>query len=196
MTDDAHAPSASGAQGEPHEVLDLPATAWALLGLLSFDRELSGYDLKNWADHSLAFFYWAPAPSQIYAELRRLERLDLATSRAEPGDSRKKRLFRITPAGTVALRAWLAESDPGVPMLKHGPALRVWLGHLLEPDRLRELVIEHRSRVEALADRAAEAADRAEELGWKHPAIVTRWSSRYYRSQAELATELLDDLND
>ena len=51
----------------------LPATAWAVLGELSFGRELSGYDIKKWADASLRFFYWSPAISQIYRELRRLE---------------------------------------------------------------------------------------------------------------------------
>ena len=35
----------------------IPATAWAVLGLLSFERELSGYDIKQWADSILRFFY-------------------------------------------------------------------------------------------------------------------------------------------
>ncbi|MFI8792971.1 hypothetical protein [Streptomyces sp. NPDC055105] len=52
---------------------DLPPTAWAVLGLLSFPGERTGYELKKWADASLRFFYWSPAISQIYAELRRLE---------------------------------------------------------------------------------------------------------------------------
>jgi DNA-binding PadR family transcriptional regulator len=174
---------------------DLPGTAWALLGLLSFGREMSGYDLKKWADSSLAFFYWSPAPSQIYAELRRLESLGLVASRAEPGDNRKKRLFRISPAGDNALRTWLAESDPGVPVLKHGTAMRVWLGHLVEPSRLRSLVEEHRQQMSELADRASDAAGRGQELGFTYPAVVIRWSARYYEAQAELAAELLTDLD-
>jgi len=51
----------------------LPATGYAVLGLLSFGRELTGYELKQWADGSLRFFYWSPAVSQIYSELKRLE---------------------------------------------------------------------------------------------------------------------------
>jgi hypothetical protein len=31
----------------------LPATSWAVLGLLSFCEEPSGYDLKKWADWPL-----------------------------------------------------------------------------------------------------------------------------------------------
>lgn len=173
---------------------ELPATAWALLGLLSFDREMSGYDLRKWADNSIALFYWSPAPSQIYAELRRLEQLGLVTSRPEPGDNRKKRLFAITPEGTVALTAWLAHSDPGPPVLKHGLALRAWLGHLAEPSRLRQLVIEHRDQMRELAEQAATVAERGREQGWRHPTVVIDWSSRYYTAQAELADELLADL--
>ena len=63
------------------EHAELPLTAWAVLGMLSFGRELSGYDLKKWADSSLRFFYWSPASSQIYAELRRLERVGYVESR-------------------------------------------------------------------------------------------------------------------
>ena len=82
----------------------LPMTAYALLGLLSFDRELSGYDLKKWADSSLRFFYWSPATSQIYAELKRLEKLGLVSARETPQDElRNKRVYRITDAGRDAL---------------------------------------------------------------------------------------------
>ena len=67
--------------GVPHDDADaaplpsLRATSWAVLGLLSFGEELSGYDLKKWADWSLRFFYWAPSYSQIYGELRKLEEI-------------------------------------------------------------------------------------------------------------------------
>ena len=62
----------------------LSGTANAVLGLLSFGTELSGYDLKKWADHSLSLFFWSPASSQIYAELRRLEAPGYVTSRQVP----------------------------------------------------------------------------------------------------------------
>ena len=35
----------------------LPPSSYAVLGLLSFGRALSGYDLKQWADHSLHYFF-------------------------------------------------------------------------------------------------------------------------------------------
>src|ERR1043165_4355532 len=89
----------------------LPPTAWAVLGLLSFPPgERTGYELKKWADASLRFFYGSPAFSQIYAELRRLERLGYATSRRSgPEEPRTKRTYAITRAGRDALAAWAAD---------------------------------------------------------------------------------------
>jgi DNA-binding PadR family transcriptional regulator len=174
---------------------ELPNTAWALLGLLSFGRELSGYDLKRWADKSIALFYWSPAPSQIYSELRRLEDLGLVEARAEPADNRRKRMFKITDRGTAELRDWLRTSDTGFPVLKHGTALRIWLGHLLEPDELRGLVEQHRRQMLSRAVEAEEVTAAAQRLGWQYPAVVTRWSQRYYQAQADLAQSLLDDLD-
>ncbi|MGG2463722.1 PadR family transcriptional regulator [Streptomyces sp. RGM 3693] len=43
---------------EGAELPDLPPTAWAVLGLLSFRGARTGYELKKWADSSLRFF-WA-----------------------------------------------------------------------------------------------------------------------------------------
>jgi DNA-binding PadR family transcriptional regulator len=126
-------------------VEELPATSWAVLGLLSFGRELTGYDVKKWADASLRFFYWSPAISQVYAELRRLERVGYAAGRAVAQDQfRSKRVYTITPAGRDALARWVERSPVETPVLKHGVALRIWLGHVADPERLRDIVTHHR----------------------------------------------------
>ena len=43
---------------------DLPVTSYALLGLLTFGDELTGYELKQRADNTLRFYWVAPAMSQ------------------------------------------------------------------------------------------------------------------------------------
>lgn len=58
----------------------LAATSWALLGMTSYEEEVSGYDLKKWIDWSVDLYYWSPSYSQIYAELKKLEVLGLVTS--------------------------------------------------------------------------------------------------------------------
>ncbi|SEM04429.1 PadR family transcriptional regulator [Streptacidiphilus jiangxiensis] len=178
--------------------LQLPATSWAVLGLLSFGEELSGYDLKKWADASLRYFYWSPSFSQIYAELRRLEGAGCVTSRlVEPeAGARPKRLYRITDAGLGAVRVWAREAPVDPPMLKHPPLLRLWLGHLAQPDRLRRTLEDHRADAEGLRARAAaDLARAADEPGWAYPLLALKWSERYYAAQAELMEGLRVDLD-
>ncbi|MFJ1865567.1 PadR family transcriptional regulator [Streptomyces sp. NPDC088097] len=176
---------------------DLPPTAWAVLGLLSFPGERTGYELKKWADSSLRFFYWSPAISQIYAELRRLEELGYAAStRSGPEEARAKRRYVITDAGREALAGWAGDTaEAGPPVLKHGLLLRIWLGHLSEPRELRAMVTEHleRTRDELAAVREAmeHAADVRE---WAFPTLALRWSERQHLAELELAEALLADL--
>jgi DNA-binding PadR family transcriptional regulator len=189
---------------EPDVVPDAPsrpgapnaATPNAVLGLLSFGQELSGYDLKKWADHSLRFFFWSPAISQIYSELRRLESLGYVTSRVvAKDDTRSRRLYRITEEGREWLAQWLVSEPADVPVLKHPTILRVWLGHLMEPAALREAVIEHRNRVEVQLgevreDRRVVAANES----MAYAELVIRWAERYYSAELENTNRLLDDL--
>jgi DNA-binding PadR family transcriptional regulator len=77
----------------------LPGTAYAVLGLLSFGPELSGYELRQLALNSLRFFYWTPAQSQIYRELRRLAGLGYVTGREVSQDSRPDKVAYSRPAG-------------------------------------------------------------------------------------------------
>jgi DNA-binding PadR family transcriptional regulator len=172
------------------------ATPNAVLGLLSFGQELSGYDLKKWADHSLRFFFWSPAISQIYSELRRLESLGYVTSRVvAKDDTRSRRLYRITDEGRAWLAHWLVSEPPDVPVLKHPTILRVWLGHLMEPAALRQAVTEHRSRVEAQLEEVRE--DRrvvAANDSMAYAELVIRWAERYYSAELDNTNRLLDDL--
>ncbi len=79
---------------------NLAATSWALLGMLSYEYELSGYDIRKWIDWSMRFYFGSPAYSQIYSELKKLEKLGLVTSRVEnTGGTRNRRLYKITEDG-------------------------------------------------------------------------------------------------
>lgn len=176
----------------------LPPTSWAVLGLLSFERELSGYDLKKWADHSLRFFYWAPATSHIYRELRRLEGLGFASSREAAQDElRNKRLYRITPEGRDALAAWVERAPVELPMVKHSVVLRVWLGHLADSDRMRSVLEEYREHAARMRDEARASHDAAGGAPLlEYPRAVLRWSERFFDAERELAAALLADLED
>ncbi|WP_328791781.1 MULTISPECIES: PadR family transcriptional regulator [unclassified Streptomyces] len=177
---------------------ELPPTAWAVLGLLSFPGERTGYELKKWADSSLRFFYWSPAISQIYAELRRLEERGYAASvRSGPEEARAKRRYAITDAGRSALAGWAADTgEAGPPVLKHGLLLRIWLGHLAEPERLRAMVGEHLERTRGELAAVREAVEHASGVPeWTFPTLALRWSERQHLAELELAEALLTDLD-
>src|ERR1700755_182401 len=112
--------------------------------MLAFGEKVSGYDLKKWADWSVGYFYWSPSFSQIYSELKRLESHGYATSRVLHDDGeRGRRVYKFTHAAQAAVSRWDTETPTDPPMLKHGVLLRIWLGHLNEPDRLKEILQEH-----------------------------------------------------
>jgi DNA-binding PadR family transcriptional regulator len=175
----------------------LRATSWAVLGLLSFDEELSGYDMKKWADWSLRFFYWAPSYSQVYGELHKLEELGLVTSRiVDKNDVRGKRLYRITPEGERAVTAWANESPADPAVLKHGVMLRMWLGHTADPDRLREVLVSHREQSERMRVRAVADIEGAKSNpNWAYPEVVLKWSAQYYADECARADTMLADLD-
>ncbi|MGI5256200.1 PadR family transcriptional regulator [Streptomyces angustmyceticus] len=177
----------------------LPATGWAVLGLLSFGEELSGYDLKKWSDWSLRFFYWSPSFSQIYGELKRLEKAGYVSSRmvAQETGNRDKRVYVITDAGMVAVRHWAREAPVEPPVLKHGVMLRLWLGHLLEAEQMREVLGRHREYAETMRQRAEhDARDAPADDASAYPALVLKWSERHYASERDLADAMLADLEE
>ena len=86
-------------------------TAYALLGLLTFGDELTGYELKQRADNTLRFYWVAPAMSQIYTELARLTEHGLVepatTRRARAGARRRT---GSPAAGARRCAAWIDEA--------------------------------------------------------------------------------------
>lgn len=173
----------------------LPNTTYAVLGILSFGRPLSGYEIRKQAEN-LRYFYWSPAQSQIYTELRRLEKLSYVTSEKIPQEGKPdKRLYIINNAGQAAFRQWL-EKQPLEPIvIKHGLALRLYFAHAAEPSRLRELLEEHISQVhEALAhlyiiEEAAELEATTENMG-----LVALWGQNFYKAELATAEAILQKL--
>lgn len=182
---------------ESDAIPELPTTAWAVLGMLSHAEELSGYDLKKWADWSLQFFYWSPSFSQIYAELKRLEKHGFAVSRTVVSEDgmRGKRMYAITESGREAASHWVNHSPVEAPVLKHSVMLRAWLGHLAEPERMREILTQHIEYTEKMRRRAQADADGAEaNPDWAYPSAVLKWCVRHYEAEKEFAEDLLADM--
>jgi DNA-binding PadR family transcriptional regulator len=160
---------------------------YTLLGLLSFGRELSGYELKMWSEN-LRFFWSAPAMSQVYREIERLAAAGYVEQRLVVREgTREIKVYRLGHEGERVLRAWLAE-PPEPPTLRHPVALRVFFGHLLTPAELRRAIEAHRDWCEQML--AALVAVRQDLEGnelFHNAALVADWGMDYYRGELAAA---------
>lgn len=106
----------------------VPNTAYAILGLLG-SEESSGYDIKRIADRTIHYYFWSPAPSQIYSELKRLKSLGYVTERKILQENRpNKTLYRVTDNGSNALQNWLNNVQVTPDVLKSSFLLKLFLG--------------------------------------------------------------------
>jgi DNA-binding PadR family transcriptional regulator len=177
-----------GPPGPPEASGGLPVTAYALLGLLTFGDELTGYELKQRADNTLRFYWVAPAMSQIYTELRRLSDHGYVEPVTTQGEGRQTTAYRITTAGSGALRTWIDESPVGFPTLKHTVLLRLLVGHAAEPARMREMLEQYVADLaDALRDlrRVRESLHGADAPGepFHYPAVVADWGLEYFAAE-------------
>lgn len=133
-------------------VEQLPTTAYAVLGMLSFG-EMSGYDLMKAIDASVGLF-WTPAKSQVYSELRRLVQVGYATEQEVGQRGRPdKRVHRMTDAGRRALGDWLGDTDVEPEQFKSTFLLKVFFRDRMDPNTLREQVLAARARAQSNLDR-------------------------------------------
>ena len=178
----------------------LPTTAYAVLGLLTFGDELTGYELKQRADNTLRFYWVAPAMSQIYSELTRLTAQGLVEPTPSRGEGRRTTTYRITTTGQAALADWVGESRVGFPVLKHTVLLRLLIGHVGEPGRIRAMLEEYVDELAvARADlrQVRDSLRGADEPGeaFHYPSVVADWGLDYFAAEARHTRKALDRLS-
>ena len=128
--------------------MEATRTELAVLGLLAWSGEASGYELHTRVSRSVGFI-WAPARSQLYAVLKRLAATGLVEGRAVvQADRPDKRLFRATEAGMATLRAWLDTVEPIEPEDRDGVLLKLFFAAFADPDATRRQLLDYRERVE------------------------------------------------
>jgi DNA-binding PadR family transcriptional regulator len=95
----------------------------------------TGYEVRARLVAGAAHF-WHASYSQIYAELRRLERLGYLAEELVVQEKRpNKRVYTITPTGRDALRAWLAEPW-GLAHLRDESLVKLTLADALPEDEV------------------------------------------------------------
>ena len=81
---------------------------YALLGYL-YDMSMSGYDLAKAFDYSVGYF-WNASHSQIYPELKKMEKEGLLSSqKVEQEDRPSKKLYIATEKGREEFLSWMKE---------------------------------------------------------------------------------------
>jgi DNA-binding PadR family transcriptional regulator len=107
--------------------------------------------------------YHAAAPSQYYAEPKRLERMGLLTSTTEPGRTRDRTVYHLTDAGVAALREWM-ETPTQVPRLAGEPPVRILSTDLVGEAAVRKSLLAMRGEIAELRASLDEGEQRAEAI--------------------------------
>ncbi|MFV2175473.1 helix-turn-helix transcriptional regulator [Actinomadura sp. LOL_016] len=136
----------------------------AILQLLSRNTA-SGYDLKG-RFHGSVGHGWHAYDTQIYRELRNLEKEGFVSGQMAPGRSGpQRRLYSITEKGIESLESWLT-SPLDVTKMKDEFALRVWTADLFPEESINNHLDGARSQwSEALAHQKMSLRVLTEEYG-------------------------------
>jgi hypothetical protein len=96
-----------------------------------------------------------------------------------------------------AVTRWAREASVDPPTLKHGPLLRVTLGHLTNPSRLKEVLQGHVAYADEMQRKAAKDARWAGvEPTWAYARVALQWAERYYANERELALKMIKELDE
>ena len=126
-----------------YQNLRLTPASYIVLGLLAHSGEATPYQLKGMLVASVGNF-WSLQHAQLYSEPERL---------------RRKR-YRLTDAGRVALHAWVSEPSSELPELRDVALLKLFFGAAPRPlaaaqlEAHREKLREYEQKQEQLRDYA------------------------------------------
>jgi PadR family transcriptional regulator AphA len=107
---------------------------YALLAMLG-EREGHGYELLKRFRARVGPF-WHPNIGQVYQLLHELAGRGLVVCRDEPGAPRLRRVFRLTPRGSRALRTWLTRRPGWPPPLRDEILVRLLAAEAAGPHAL------------------------------------------------------------
>jgi PadR family transcriptional regulator AphA len=139
--------------------------------------------------------YWTAAESHYYAEPKRLEQLGYLRSEKQPGRTRERTVYRLTPEGERAIAEWVPEPS-SFPRIQHEAIVRVLAGDLVDdrdivtsPAGLRAELGDLAAQLDAAEERAAALPHRARYLR-----LVHSLGRKLLRAHEEWADELEREL--
>ena len=165
----------------------LNATAASLLGFLH-EGPKTGWDLVSTAQTRIGKF-WSLTTSQVYRELAAMERQGLIEA-GEKGP-RDRKPYLLTEAGRTAFAEWI-DREPGDENIRHPLLLTVTFGDHLPPERLAEMLADHRRRHEEQL--AAYEQQAAADILPPHAAATLDFGILYERAVLEWFDRVRDRL--
>src|ERR1039457_6885435 len=110
---------------------NLNATSYTILGGLSVQPDLSGYDIRKGIQQSIGYF-WAESYGQIYPALKRLASEGLIAPSSSSNGRRGRQTYVITDKGRTSLRQWLCLPFHNEPP-RNEFLLKLFFGHEAAP---------------------------------------------------------------
>ena len=105
--------------------------------------------------------FYAAAPSQLYAEPKRLAKLGYVEAEKAPGRTREKTVYRLTAAGREALTDWLVLPTP-YPRIQNEANIRLLAGSFVDDADLAASLLAQReviAELEALLEESFATLD-------------------------------------
>ena len=147
------------------------------------------HDLRRNAAHGRV--YWEAAPSQWYAEPKRLAELGYLAAAKGPGRTRERTHYTLTDKGRAALEDWARTPVP-LPRMQHETVVRLLSADLVPADAvleglaaLRDEVHEQLARLDAARERYSETAPHRIHL----LSVNDRYAERLLRLQLDWLAE-------
>ncbi len=95
--------------------------------------------------------HWESAPSQWYAEPKRLAAKGLLRAEKRPGRTRERTHYTLTDAGREALAEWVRTPSP-LPRIQNEPVVRLMAADLVSPADVLEGLLPMREEIQAALD--------------------------------------------
>jgi DNA-binding PadR family transcriptional regulator len=147
------------------------------------------HDLRRMAEQGR--IYWSAAPSQWYAEPKRLAEAGFLAARKEPGQTRERTRYTLTEQGRAALEEWV-RTPAELPRMQQESVVRLLAGDLVDPSAVREGLAAMRAEIDEAAAAVAEARARWQP-GLPHRAHLLDVNHRYAAKMLDLQREWLGE---
>jgi DNA-binding PadR family transcriptional regulator len=146
------------------------------------------HDLRRMA--AIGRVYWDAAPSQWYAEPKRLAEQGYLDARKEPGRTRERTHYSLTERGREALAEWV-RTPATLPRIQNEPVVRLLAADLVPAEAVLEGLEAMRADLEAAIGGVEQGRERA--AGLTHRARLLEVNHRYAERLLALQQEWLDE---